>query len=298
MNSPLPPSRPRARQQPVGTVFHLLSLLVALLLPVLAQAQAQSHTIVYPAQDKGYEYPVQLLDLALHKSGSSFTLKPHDTPMLQGRALKLLAKGQELRVVWSMTSTEREAELLPIRIPIDKGLLGWRVFLVHESQAQRFAHVNTLQDLAAFEAGQGHDWPDTEILRANELPVQAVPGFQNLFPMLEKGRFDYFPRSILEVWGEQQQHADRHLVVEPRVVLHYPTAYYYFVNKADTALAQALERGLRAALKDGSFDALFNKTYGEAIQRARLNQRTRLELRNPLLPARTPLDQKELWLNL
>jgi regulator of protease activity HflC (stomatin/prohibitin superfamily) len=80
-------------------------------------------------------------------------------------------------------------------------------------------------------------------------------------------------------------------------VLHYPTAYYYFVNKNDAVLAQALERGLRSAIKDGSFEALFTKTYGDAVHRARLQQRTRLELRNPLLPPQTPLDQKELWLS-
>lgn len=272
-------------------------LALVLLLGVSAGSQAQVLKVVYPAPGKGYEYPVQLLDLALRKAGVAFQLQAHDTPMLQGRALKLLANGQEVRIVWSMTSTEREAELLPIRIPIDKGMLGWRVFLVHDSMADKFASVRSLQALSRFEAGQGHDWPDTEILRANQLPVQAVTGFNNLFPMLEKGRFDYFPRSIMEVWGEQQQYAQQRLVVEPHLVLHYPTAYYYFVNKNDAVLAQALERGLRSAIKDGSFEALFNKTYGDAVHRARLQQRTRLELRNPLLPPKTPLDQKELWLS-
>lgn len=252
--------------------------------------------VIYPRQDAGYEYPIALLDLALRKSGQAYRLQPHDTPMLQGRTLKQLAAGEDIRIAWSMTSIEREAELLPIRIPIDKGLLGWRVLLVHERTAPQFAEIHSLQALARFEAGQGNDWPDTEILRANQLPVQGVMGFNNLFAMLEKGRFDYFPRSIMEVWGEQKQHADQHLVVEKNILLHYPTAYYYFVNKHDTTLAQTVERGLRAALKDGSFDALFNKTFGNVVQRAKLPQRTRLELHNPLLPPQTPLDQKELWL--
>lgn len=252
--------------------------------------------VVYPQQDTGYEYPIHLLDLALRKSGVAYTLHALATPMLQGRALKQLAAGDELNIVWSMTSVEREAELLPIRIPIDKGLLGWRVFLVHQNQSKRFAGVRSLKGLAEFEAGQGHDWPDTEILRANRLPVQAVMGFNNLFPMLEKGRFDYFPRSILEVWGEQKQHAHQGLVVEETLLLHYPTAFYYFVNKKDTALAHAVESGLRTALQDGSFDALFHKTYGKVLQRANLQQRRRLELYNPLLPPQTPLDHKELWL--
>lgn len=292
----LPSLLPKHLLRPFSRRARLACATFALVLSSASQAGTAVQRIVYPQQDAGYQYPVILLDLALRKSGMAYTLQAHDTPMLQGRAIKQLAAGQDIRIVWSMTSTEREAELLPIRIPIDKGLLGWRVFLVHESSAGKFAAVRSLPALAKFEAGQGHDWPDTDILRANGLPVQGVMGFNNLFGMLEKGRFDYFPRSIMEVWGEQKLHADKHLVVEQNLILHYPTAFYYFVNKTDTVLARAVERGLRAAIQDGSFDALFNKTYGDVVQRSKLGQRMRLELRNPMLPPQTPLDQKELWL--
>lgn len=270
----------------------LISLLLCITLPALANPLA----VTYPMQDAGYDYPIKLLDLALRKSGIDYTLQAASMPMLQGRALKQLAAGVDVNVAWSMTSNAREAELTPIRIPIDKGLLGWRIFLIDKKNTAKFARVKTLADLQDFEAGQGHDWPDTEILRANGLKVQGYPVFDSLFTMLQHGRFDYFPRSIMEIWGEEKAHPGMNLVVEPTVILHYPTAYYFFVNPKDTVLAAALEKGLRTAIKDSSFDSLFNETYGDVVERTRLQSRKRLQLTNPLLPAKTPLNQKELWL--
>lgn len=255
-------------------------------------------TVVYLEPGADYRYPVELLDLALRKSGIDYRLQAQRTPMLQGRALKQLAAGGMIDVVWSMTSREREAELTPIRIPIDKGLLGWRIFLIKKQTATKFANVHSLAELQQLRAGQGHDWPDTEILRANGFNVQGYSVFESLFDMLELGRFDYFPRSIMEIWAEEKSHVHMDLAVEQSVVLHYPTAYYFFVNKNNPTLARAIERGLRSAIKDGSFDALFNKTYGDVVQRTRLHARKRFELHNPLLPPLTPLGQKELWLNL
>jgi hypothetical protein len=68
------------------------------------------------------------------------------------------------------------------------------------------------------------------------------------------------------------------------------------VNKNNAPLAAAIKKGLLRAIKDGSFDTLFNKTYGDVVERTRLQSRKRLQLTNPLLPAKTPLNQKELWL--
>jgi ABC-type amino acid transport substrate-binding protein len=270
----------------------LLALWLCTSMPTIAAPLA----VRYPVQSAGYEYPIHLLDLALRKSGISYSLQAVNTPMLQGRALKQLAADTDIDVAWSMTSAEREAELTPIRIPIDKGLLGWRIFLIHNKDTARFAQVKTLADLQRMEAGQGHDWPDTEILRANGLKVQGYPVFESLFNMLQAGRFDYFPRSIMEIWGEEKAHPGMDLVVEQSLILHYPTAYYFFVNKNSIPLAAAIEKGLKRAMQDGSFDTLFNQTYGDVVQRTRLQSRKRLELSNPLLPAKTPLNQKELWL--
>ncbi len=263
-------------------------------------AQAQNLRVVYPKSESNLDarsvYPVKALELALQKAGGPFDLQPSQSVMQRTRQLSQLADGQELDVVWSVTSNERERDFLPIRIPIDKGLLGWRIALVHKESLAKFATIQNLEQIKALSAGQGKDWADVQILRANGLKVELGSTYDGLFQMLQAKRFDYFPRSVIEIWGELEKHPGMDLEVEPNLILQYPSAFYFFVNKSNTKLAERIERGLRTAIQDGSFDKLFEQYNGPLIRRANLKGRKLFVLNNPLLPEATPLKQKELWL--
>lgn len=265
----------------------------------LAAWPATADVIVYPrpesADDARTDYPLKLLRLAFDKAGAHHELRPTAVPMQQGRALTQLARGESVRVVWSMTSIEREAQLLPIRIPIYKGLIGWRLPLVPSDQPDLLKTVHSLTELRQFTAGQGHDWPDTAILRGNGLKVVGVPQYESLFRMLAMKRFDYFPRSIAEIWAEAESHQDDGVVIDQHVVLRYTAAFYFFVNKNDRALGEIIRIGLERAIQDGSFDRLFCQTHLPFIEQAELERRNLIELRNPVLPPDTPLGRKELW---
>lgn len=276
----------------------LAALLFACTVPVLAE-----QTIYYPrpesANDPRVTYPTRLLEMVIRKSGAHYRLQPSKLFMQQGRALRELEMDRGLvDVVWSMTSKEREQKALPIRIPLDKGLLGWRLPLLLQLNAEQFKNVKSRIDLQRFEAGQGHDWPDKQILEANGLPVIASTTYDGLFKMLDVERTQYFPRSIMEIWGELDLHASQGLQVDPYIVLHYPTAQYFFVSKNNRQLAADLTRGLEAAIADGSFEQLFHQYHDEGIRRAALDKRLVIELKNPLLPDETPLARRELWFNL
>jgi hypothetical protein len=280
------------------TRINFICLLPALVF-FLTPAQA-AEKIFYPrpesATDSRGDYPVRLLELAISKSGAAYTPTPGALVMPQARALKELeANSGAVQIVWTMTSKEREQQLMPIRIPIYKGLIGWRLALVKEQKAKQFESVKGIKEMTSFEAGQGHDWPDTEILRANGLRVVGEASYDGLFKLLEKGRFDYFPRSMSEIWAEADTHASTGLVVDKNIALHYRAAVYYFVNKDNTKLADALRKGLERAIADGSFDKLFHQYNGDLIRRAGLSKRVILELNNPLLPMETPLNRKGLW---
>ncbi|WP_137937706.1 transporter substrate-binding domain-containing protein [Chitinivorax sp. B] len=276
-----------------------LALLFALLFICTA---ATGKTVYYqrsPTVDDARDvYPIQLLRLALDRSGGQYQLKPSAQAMLQGRALAELAVGRGVDVVWAMTSKEREAALRPIRIPIFKGLIGWRIPLVRASQANLFKDIRNLEQLKSLTAGQGHDWPDTDILLGNGIAVERVARYQGLFRMLTLGRFDYFPRSMSEIWAEADEHAKDGIVVDRFVVIHYPTAFYYFVNQRNTELANAIQSGLEAAIADGSFDKLFYQFHADILKRSEIDKRTVIELYNPTLPEKTPLQRRELWLQL
>jgi len=255
--------------------------------------------ITYPqpesdADSRG-DYYVKVLELALSKGAPEHQLQASRVPMAKSRALLQLESNNGIDVVWAMTTREREASLTPIRIPIDRGLLGWRIFLVNKRDQGEFGKVDSLEKLRAHAAGQGHDWPDATILRANGLTVVPAPSYDGLFRMLQTGRFQYFPRGIGEIWDEARRHADLDIVVEERLALHYPACVYFFVNRNNAALATLLERGLRRAISDGSFNELFNGFHGDSIKRGNLRTRNVIELYNPLLPEGTPVNQRELW---
>ena len=271
-------------------------LLLSLLTPLQA---AESGVMYYPRGSQGEEfrpgYALALLRLALDKSTSPLRLEPSPFSMEQERALVDLAHGERLDVVWSMTSLEREQRLLPVRIPLDKGLFGWRIALLPKSHAQRLKHVRSLDDLRQFSAGQGHDWPDSDILRSHGLAVRVSGSYASLFRMLRAQRFDYFPRSVIELWDELEHAHGEQLVADPYVVLHYPTAMYFFFSRSRPDLAETVRQGLEKALADGSFERLFQAHFATALQRARLEQRRVITLNNPLLPKATPLQRRELW---
>ena len=267
--------------------------------PVFGQ---QLDPVFYPAprsaNDKRVEYPVQLLNLALSKVRTGYELRPSNVNITQSRALKLLMAGETVDVVWTMTTIEREEQFLPVRIPIYKGLIGWRIFLINRDDQSRFALVNTPEQLAKFMAGQGLDWPDKDILRFNRLPVEGSSTYEALFDMLQKRRFEYFPRSVIEIWQELAVHSQQGFSVENHLLLHYPTALYYFVKKDNVQLAADIQTGLEAAIADGSFERLFVKFHQTSIDRAKMSERKLFQLTNPDLPADTPLEQSHLWFNI
>ncbi len=250
-------------------------------------------------QDPQVRYILLLLRLALERSGKKVEIQSSRNVMVQSRSLLELARPDPgLDVFWTMTNPEREQQLLTVRIPLDRGLLGWRLLLVRESQLGRWAGVKTLEQLGALQAGQMNDWPDTAILRANGLKVQTGTHFESLFSWLAEGRFDYFPRSVLEIGLEAQEHAARGVVIEPHLLLQYPTALYFFVAPAKPQLHELLTQGMEALVADGTLERLWQAQFGDVIERYKLRSRHLLKLQNPLLPTATPLARKQLWFGL
>lgn len=206
-------------------------------------------------------YFIKLLELALEKT------EPTDGPFLitqatnnytSNRQITELARANgAINVIWTSDSKQREDILLPVKISILKGLNSYRVFLIRKDDQEKFHKIHSLKELSQLTAGQGAQWPDTQVMVDNGLPVVTAAQSDLLFDMLAGKRFEYFPRGLYEVWGEQKLNAYRGLVVEDSLMFHYPSPIYFFVNKNNHALADRIERGLNLAIQDGSFDKLF-----------------------------------------
>ncbi|MCB1616787.1 MAG: ABC transporter substrate-binding protein [Pseudomonadales bacterium] len=268
-------------------------------LSIHSSAQAAIKTVIYPRpeadSDRRTEYPLKLLELALNTVNRDYMLMPSVVTLNQGRALKELSQERTVDVVWSMTSVEREKELLPIRIPIYRGLIGWRLFLAKKSNLETISAIKEPAQLKDMRILQGHDWPDTEILKANGFSVLGVVHYPAIFEMLQAGRGDLFPRSIIEIWAEAETYHDAGIVIEPNWMLRYPTAFYYFVARNNGALARDIETGLTMLVESGEFNQLFYHYYGGLLESARIPERTVIELNNPILPPDTPLGVEKFW---
>tara|TARA_Y100000994_G_scaffold187883_1_gene156703 strand:- start:339 stop:1232 length:894 start_codon:yes stop_codon:yes gene_type:complete len=267
---------------------------------VVTTAVAATWTITYPRpiddSDARAQYPIALLKLALDKTGVNYELRPSDRILLTGKAMRQLRENREVNVVWSMTDSQREKELTPIRIPIAKGLIGLRVFVINQNKKAKFDDVLSLTDMRKLVPIQGEEWPDTKILQANGFNVFTVPEFREAYDMIKQGKGDFFPRSVMEVDAELEAEGRRNnFYLEPSMALYYPTAMYYFVSGSNKTLANLIETGLNRAIEDGSFDALFESTYAPILESLGVNERKIFTLENPLLPIETPLTNSALW---
>lgn len=279
---------------------HLLCMLILWIIVIAnSQATQAQQVVIYPSgesnQDQRAIYPLALLKLCEEKSGHQFTLQQSHVQTQQGRSLMQLEHNQGINIVWALTSPEREQKLLPVRIPIDRGLIGWRLLLIHSDNREKFAGITRLDELAQWRAGQGHDWPDVDVLRANGMRIATSTTYEGLFDMLAIKHIDYFPRAISEVWPELEAHTHLPLTIDTHLILHYPTAFYFFVNKSNVTLAATLEACLNEAIADGSFLKLFNDYFHNALLRTDVQHRRIIELKNPNLPAETPLLSSQYW---
>ncbi|WP_419785469.1 hypothetical protein [Pseudodesulfovibrio sp.] len=283
-----------------------LSVILVVILAHVALA-GEPDVITYPqplsAGDTRFEYHLSLVRKALERTVPEygpFELRPTHLAMNQLRQLDLLENGSPmLDIAIKPTSREREQRLTPVRIPLGKGVVGWRILLVRRDLQHGLAKVMDKEGLKPFRFGQGLGWSDIGILRHNGLKVITGGDYEGLFAMLLSNRFEVFPRSIVEAFAEwDERHAKfPELHVETTLLLHYPFARYVWTanSKRGALLRERIAKGLESMIADGTFDAMFRKHYQETILRARLNQRRLIELENPDLPPETPLQRKELW---
>ncbi|BDF93678.1 transporter substrate-binding domain-containing protein [Pseudoalteromonas haloplanktis] len=246
---------------------------------------------------KDTSLPHKLLIAALDNANLDY-VHPYesDKDISNARILNDVKIGQ-LDVMWSMTSQSLEQDYQAIYIPLFRGLLGMRLAVVTEQNADLFKQISNLNDLKRFSAGQGKTWPDTTILKENGLNVVTTLKYPNLFPMLEGGRFDYFPRGVNEPWDELINYQDLNLTVDPYILLKYTAPLYFFVAKENTQLANKLTQSLNNMIADGSFNRMFfnDSQVQMVLQKANLQQRTIIPLNNPNLSSMTPLSRPELW---
>lgn len=228
-------------------------------------------------------YFSQLLRLALTKTQAThgrFEIQSSAFYTADARLRVAMKKG-EVDVIWSTTSPEFEREMLPVKISLLKELNNYRVLIIRAGDQEIFSAVQTLDDLRKLRGGMNPQWADSVIMKKNNLPQVYAVGYGKLFKMLAAKRFDYFSRGLYQVQSEVKFYPHLPLVIEQELLLHYDNQFYFFLNKSNTALAERIQTGLELAIKDGSFDELFNSVprYRWAMDELTSDRRRVLDLK-------------------
>jgi hypothetical protein len=293
-------------RKPGSMVSGRLVIICLACMALLSGLSASELVVIYPRpqsdSDTRDNDVIEVLTTALQKTVDSdgpFILRPSKLPMTPARYRYEIKGGKYVNVIWATVSEEMEEELLPVRIPVRKGILGYRIFLIRKQDQEKFAAITTVEELKRLKVGQGLGWNDVAVFEQNGFDVEIGNSYEGLFHMLVKERFDYFSRGINEAAAEYEQRKEKlpDLFFEQHLLLYYPWPKYFFVSKDNPQLAERIKRGLMMMLHDGTFDQIFLKHHGETIEKANLKQRRLFRITNPLLPSEVPLRRKELWFN-
>jgi len=251
-------------------------------------AAAAARALRYFPSGPIYAYRWKLLELALgrDRQGGAVRLAPYEEDVTQNRGMLLLQSGA-IDVVALGTNAERERALLPIKIDILRGIVGLRLLVIRAADQDRIARMDAPALRRELVFGLNSQWADLPILRGNDFTVQTSANYENLFEMLDAGRFDAFPRGLNEARRELDARRRRYprLALESSKALYFPYPVYFWVRRDNAALAARIERGLKLALADGSFRQLFESEHAAEIAALKRERRQLILLDNPILPA-------------
>lgn len=274
------------------------------ILIVLFQSNIHSQIkVIYP-NINGFgktTFSYAALDLALKKSEEEYEIQLLDYITSDSSVRQMLKQGK-IDVGDFGTSQKFENEFMAIYLPIDFGLNGWRLFIIHRDNTETFSKIKVLEDLQIFSAGQGEDWADVKILEYANISVIETPQMESLFAMIEKKRFDFLPLGAHSVFWhlEKAEKTYPSLTVDKNIVLIYPFARFFFVNKKNKKLHDIIRKGLEIAFEDGSLFELFrtHKNTQNLFLKADLKNRIQIDIENPLMSEEFKKIPKEYFFDL
>lgn len=274
-------------------------LFYTVLIGLSASVMAAATQLQYFPAGPIYEYRWKLLELALAQTQEGPTptqLRPYAEEITQNRGIQLLQSGA-IDVIALGTNAERESQMLPIKIDILRGIVGFRVFVIRAADQARIAKMDAQALRQQLTLGLNSQWADVPVMRANGFMVETSTSYENLFGMLAAKRFDAFPRGVNEAARElaERKLSYPQLAVEQTKALFFPFPIYFWVNKDHQALAQRIERGLTLALADGSFRKLFETYHTIEIAALAEAKRQVIRLNNPILPPGNPEPDTSWW---
>lgn len=200
--------------------------------------------------------------------------------MEQGRAFAELEKGN-IDLIIAAPSIEREQLAKVVYLPIDRGLLGFRICMVHKESPDFSAIQNASQFIEnKLTIGVGSHWPDRTIFEDNGFKVVTSPVHGSLFSMLKQKRFDCLTRSVNEIKKDIELYGDTSLIADEKLLFIYPNADFIFINPKNKKLYDRLNAGVDLAIENNSFYEIFDEYYKNELLEHNIYKRKLVFLKN------------------
>ena len=250
--------------------------------------------------DSRYEYPTRLLARILEITTDEYgpvLLETNGLSMSRSRALNALIEGKQLHVMAEAPKPDWNEQLLCVRIPIRKGIQGYRIFLTKNEFTPILDSISSFDEFKALPTGSGEQWSTTRVLEEAGFNVIKGIDYEGLFGMLIRNRFMTFGRGINEVFTEYEERHTKlnDLAIDERFLLYIPLPTYFFVTPRQVELKNRIEIGLSMLIESGEFESIFQAEFGALIEQAQLDKRILFSIPNPNLTSEDPLDREQFW---
>jgi hypothetical protein len=269
-----------------------------------ANAAPMTYVIHAPESslDVRYLYHWEILRTALERTiptWGAYQIVQADLMTERRQTFEMKNATGKLTVMYLGTNPDLERSLIPVRIPVDKGLGSNCILLIRKGDQEKIDAVQSITDLRRLSFGLGLGWIDVDVLKANGLRVVTGSSYDGLFEMLLNRRFDVFPRAAVEVLDEyvQRKEALPDLRIEENLIFYYPMPMYFWFPKTPNGqrLAARASDGMWKMIEDGTYDRIFDKHQKDRIERLHLKTRRLIQIGNPLLGPETPFADARLW---
>lgn len=179
-----------------------------------------------------------------------------------------------------------EGDFIPVHEPLMNGLLGHRLIIIRQEDADTFSNIKTAQDLKSKTIGIPATWADASLFRDNGYPVHENGSLDDIFQRLANGDFDYVALGANEIEDIFVQFAKQigSLVIEQSIRLYYPFALVFYVHPNNRSLADSIRDGLATMHASGDYQQLFSQFNGVVIANCSLASRHEIQLQNHALP--------------
>lgn len=265
--------------------------LVGLLASVGAPVIHAAHPPVYKLQtEASLSYANYLLEAAMQAAGFRAVLEKAP----QASELRSLHEAQSGRIHVALLppTPERLAlyaagKIRMIPIPIERGLLGWRIGFIHKDHQHKTERIKSLEDLQALTFGQGVDWLDTKIYRQSNITTREIQAWRNgeFINQIRTGIIDVFPMGIdesINYYLPRFQQAHPEITLDQHLLIRYPWFRFVWVT-ADSSgdeLYEALQTGFDVIAQNGEFESLWLK-HRQPSKTSHRQDRVEIELNNP-----------------